>query len=157
MIKTTLLLICVSSAAFSQGPDDTNIKDTLRFIRLAETKKNLSFSEEKLLKVNEILDDVEARHIDQGKKERELRRQIDQGGLSENQAKAILDDFRNVRKAQSDLEFQLFDRIQEVLTPLESIEFFVFYYEFKQKIARRINMLKQDQRPMDQRPMKRRR
>jgi len=143
----TQLILFATTSFWAQAPDRAQVKDTLRFIRLAETRKQLSFNEEKLLKVNEILDEIEDRRIDLGQRERQLKKQVARPGLTEQKAVELLQSFRQMKQEQAELDLLLFDRIQAVLNPLETIEFFGFYADFKRQLAKRVNMLRQRERP----------
>jgi len=99
------------------------------------------------LVLNEILDQFEAERIELGKLERDMKRSISKETLTEEEAGQLLSEFRQIKKSQAELGLRLFDRIQKALTPLETIEFYKFYDAFNRKISKRINMLKQNQRP----------
>lgn len=128
--------------------------ETLRFIRLAETKKNLNLEEAKLLKLNEMLDDYEARRFQVTQKQMRLHHRI-KLGFDREDAPEILKDLRQVREELAKLDDELWDRTEQILDPYEAIEFFQFYSNFQNEVRRRIRALRE--RPGQQdRPMFRR-
>jgi len=149
------LLLLPAIGLSQERDDDTSIKETLRFIRLAETRKNLDFSEDKLIAVNDILDMVEDRKIELIKSEKMMKNRISRPGLSEKEAAKLLIEFRALKKEHSGLDLLLFDHIQKTLTPLETIAFFTFYDKFKRKLAQQIKRLRRQNNPRKPYPKRR--
>jgi hypothetical protein len=146
LIYLPLLLLPAIGLSQERG-DDTSIKETLRFIRLAETRKNLDFSADKLIAVNDILDMVEDRKIELIKSEKMMKSRISRPGLSEKEAAKLLIEFRALKKEHAGLDLLLFDHIQKTLTPLETIAFFTFYDKFKRKLAQQVKRLRRQNNP----------
>ena len=148
---------CVSVLPLlAQNQKLEEIRETLRFIRLAETKKNLSFDETKLLKINEILDEYEDQRLNLKAREQRIHRKLrfrnEEGRSGDDQA--LLDEIVAHKKAQMASDLDLLDRVQEVLTPSETIQFYMFYTKFQREIQKRIRMLQRD-RNMPKRKMRR--
>lgn len=147
----------VFSAAWTpplRAQDDTFADDameTLRFIRLAETKKNLNLEESKLLKLNEMLDDYEARRFQLTQRQMRLHHRI-KVGFEREDAPEILQNLKEVRIAMAKLDNELWDRTEKILDPLEAIEFFQFYSNFQNEVRRRIRALR-DRSGQNNRPM----
>ena len=117
------------------------VRDTLRFVRLAETRKNLSFDDETLLRVNEVLDAVEDRRFALIIREQRVKQRVRQGNLSDEEADTLLDEMIAIRKGIAENETEMWSQIRSLLTPSQAIEFFAFYGKFTREIQRRIRML----------------
>jgi len=122
------------------------IKETLRFIRLAETKKNLSFSEEKLLLVNEIADRFEEVRFDNRAKERRLRMRLRRAQSTGEDATAIIDELMTLKRRELTAEQTMWTEIKEKLDPAEAVAFFTFYERFQRDVQRRIRQLQAQRR-----------
>lgn len=114
------------------------IRESLRFVRMAESRKRLGFSDEKLLDVNELLDRMEAQKIDLISREHQLRRKLQRKDFSEDEAEALFDELLTVKKDIMNNETQLWSGIRDILNPQESIEFFLFYDRFTKEVQRRM-------------------
>ena len=137
------ILLVLGLAVQAQAPNFEEIRDTLRFVRLAESKKQLSFDEDKLLKVNEILDDIEERKFELVAREQRVRRRARNQDLSDEQATRFLEEMVSIKKETMENELSLVTRIQEVLTPRECIELLTFYNKFTREVQKKIRMLQQ--------------
>ncbi len=160
MKKVIILIFCllIPVGLFAQPPrgEKPNLKeirDTLRFVRLAESKKRLSFDEDKLLKVNEILDVFEEQKFALIAREHKLRKEAGKNP-SDEEATRLLDDVITLKREMMDNDISLWTRIRETLTPRESIEFFMFYEKFSRDVQRRIRMLQQRDRGVGRRRRK---
>lgn len=148
MKMKTLMLIMLASLAcmsYAQPPEFPNEEalETLRFIRMAETKKALDFlSEEQLLDLNALLDEHEKERITIRRKEFKAVQRVRQGNLDEAEAGQILDQLVALRKQMHDGEMKLHQDVRAMLNNAESLAFFTFYEEFQRKIRRRISMLR---------------
>ena len=139
MKKLFLLLLPLS--LWSQEPVFNEMIDTVRFIRLAETKKQLKFEENKLLKLNEILDQYEEKKFSLVHRENQTKRIIASGNYKDGSEKELLKEYRDLRESFFKNELTLIDEVQELLTPKESMEFFVFYERFQRDIFQRARRL----------------
>lgn len=143
-----IALVCTASALVAQPPDfpGEEALETVRFIRLAETKKQLDFlSEDQLLELNKILDDYEQKRFDIRKQEVTLRQQVKSGQADEEQAGQLLDEFFALRNAIHQNEMALQKDVRALLNNVESLAFFEFYNDFQRQIRRRIHMLRRGQ------------
>lgn len=131
----------------------SEIQDTLRFIRLAESKKNLEFSEDKLLKVNALADVLEAKRFEVRREEGRLNRQIRQAYDGGGDETAAIDQLMQLRAEQMAAEQAFWSDIKDVLTPQEATRFFIFYEKFQKEVQRRVRSLQQER--MQQRRNKR--
>ena len=154
-MKTVLtVLILIPGFFLCAAPQGRNIEDvmeTLRFIRLAETKKKLPFGEETLLKLNEVLDKFEEKRFALKSKERRTRWRAGSGSYSDQEAKSIIEEMIAIKKGTLENEAWLWERIQAILTPKQALDFFVFYEQFQKEVQQRIRMLQQERRGMNQR------
>lgn len=156
-----ILSIFMGLPLLAQPKDTEEIRETLRFIRLAETKKNLDFSDEKLLKLNEILDDYEGKHLKLRHQHFKILKQLHNANeMTEPQAKEIMDAHYENRTATHDLEKNLIGDVRAILNNQESVQFFKFYDRFQKKVKRRIRSLQSErgdgQRGKQRRPGMRR-
>ncbi|CAM2065815.1 hypothetical protein SCOR_10580 [Sulfidibacter corallicola] len=153
IVKTVGLAILVSltfagaAASAQDNPRVNEIRETLRFIRLAESRKSLDLSDEKLLEVNEILDEFEARQIELRQKQRKLNMRVN---IGEGDPNELLDQYMAVKQDLHDNELDMYRKIREKLTPDESLQFFKFYVKFQKKVQRQARELQQG--PRRQRP-----
>ncbi len=144
------LLLCISlvvmhAGAFAQGQPPVQdaekmkeIRESLRFVRLAESRKRLSFSDEKLLEVNNVLDEMEGQKIELIAREHRLRRTLEAGNLSDEEAGNIFDEIIEVKKQILENETRLWTSVRDLLTPRESVDFFLFYDRFTREVQRRM-------------------
>ncbi|MBO1320174.1 hypothetical protein [Acanthopleuribacter pedis] len=114
------------------------IQETLRFVRLAETRKNLDFSDEKLLDLNEILDEYEANQLKLKQRQRRLKMRLNEGPADKAQ---LIDEYFAVKVSVHENEMAMWKKVRELLTPDETIEFFTFYQEFQRKVQQRARQL----------------
>ena len=155
MKKIMLLgaMLCYGLGLWAQAPKKLEeVRDTLRFIRLAETKKQLPFDDETLLEINAILDEIEERRFDLMAREMNLHRRTKLPDLSEEEAGQVLDELQSIKKQTLENEMALWSRIREVLQPKEAMQFFTFYGKFTREIQRRIRMLQQQGKNRRDRP-----
>ncbi len=128
--------------------------ETIRFIRLAETKKNLDLSDDLLLKVNEIFDDYEHKRFTLIRQEQMFKRRGSSRSISVEEAETTFADFLKVRQQLHDLEMQLWNDMSKVLNGQQVIDVFVFYDQFQKEVFRRIRNLQEKR--MNNRPRQRR-
>ncbi len=139
-----LLLLCAPLLA--QGPRLKEAQETLRFIRLAETRRNLQLEESKLLRLNEILDGYEATRLELKANEAQLTSALQKDKGSDEHSNRLLDDFAKYRKQQMENDLKLISDVRALLTPSESLTFFAFYERFQQDVQRRIRNFQQERR-----------
>lgn len=140
----TCFILCFSLPSLAQGEERLNeVKDGMRFIRLAETRKNLDFSDEKLLQLNERLDSYEETRIKLRMRERRLTSALRKDKTDSN---SLLDEYQSLKKEGLENELSLIKDVRAMLTPDEAVAFFRFYQSFNRDVQRRIRRL-QD-RPM---------
>ena len=152
------LLCCLFAPllpVLAQGRNLEEVRDTLRFIRLAETKKNLSFDEEKLVAVNDLLDTFEEKQFELRQKERRLRFVSQKSDLTDSEAEEVLAAFVQLRKDMLANDLDLWTKIRGILSPRESVEFFTFYEHFQREIQRRIRTLQGEDGPVMKRNKRR--
>ncbi len=146
-MKYALLLTMLAPALgwAQQTPNEARmeeLRETLRFIRLAETKKKLSFEEGKLLQLNELLDDYEAKRLDLNAQERRLRQRLKlQGAVDDPTAETYLNEYAEIKKAELTNNLQLWEQLKTFLTPSETLAFIQFYDEFQRTVQRRARQL----------------
>jgi len=141
--------LLASAAAQQNGPAAETvdeIKDTLRFVRLAESKKALSFSEDKLLAVNEIADRFEETRFDLRAKERRLRFRLRRTQDSGGDGTAIIDEILALQTEEKAAERTMWEAVKKALTPTEAVAFYVFYERFQRDVQRRIRQLQGQRR-----------
>lgn len=155
-LSITLCLLC-GVTLLAQPQDLEEMRETLRFIRLAETKKNLEFSDEKLLKLNEILDEYEAEHIQVRHDYLNLIRQfVSSKELEATEAKTILDAYQANRLKNMQVETQLIADVRTVLNDQEALQFIRFYERFQRKVKRNLRAVQRERDGDGERPMRRR-
>ena len=137
----------------AQQRDVGEVRDTLRFLRLAETKKQLSLSEEKLLRVNEIFDRFEEVKFKLKAQERNLRRQIAGGDAGSDGAERLMNALSDLRRDNYQNETETWLELRKILTPPEALQLFVFYEKFQRDVQRRIHMLRENRRMKRRSPM----
>lgn len=120
------------------GADLEKVQETLRFVRLAETRKNLSFSDEKLLALNEILDGFEATQLQLKHRERRLHFRLKNGRAD---SQKMLDEYVAIKEETHQNEMAMWKKVRVLLQPDEAVEFFTFYAEFQRKVQQRIRQL----------------
>jgi len=135
----------------AQQPRAEEARETLRFIRLAESKKNLDFSEDKLLQVNELLDRFEEAKIAAVRRESEIRRRLTGGAYSEDESQQLLDELLQVRGRQHQNEMDLWRDVKAILSPAECLELWLFYDRFQKEVYRRIRSIREDRQQSFQR------
>lgn len=132
------------------------VRDTIRFIRLAESRKRLTFSDEKLLVVNDYLDQYEEKKFALKQEESTLQRQVLRGNFAVGEADKVLDALIANKKAVMELDMTLFAEMRRMLTPEEALEFFAFYELFQREVQRRVRSLMRERmnnrRPFRQKP-----
>lgn len=148
-----ILMMALGAASFAapQGRNVDEVMETLRFIRLAETKKKLPFGEETLLKLNEILDKFEEQRFNLKSGERRTRWRVRDSNYSDKQAQSIIEEMIAIKKSNLENEVWLWERIQTILTPTQALEFFAFYEKFQRDVQKRIRRLQQERRGLNQR------
>ena len=142
-------LLMIGATAQQNGPVNEavdEIKDTLRFLRLAESKKALSFSEEKLLAVNEIADRFEDTRFDIRAKERRLRFRLRRAQTSGGNGTAIIDQIMALKARELEAERTMWSAVKETLTATEAVAFYAFYERFQRDVQRRIRQLQGQRR-----------
>lgn len=148
MIQKVLLSLCLLvsfSPLWAQpGKLDQEAMETLRFIRLAETKKRLNLDDSTLLSLNNMLDSYEIRRYELHKRQGEIHRKI-VNGYDEAKAKELLRELRQVKREMSENETFLWDEAEKILEPHQALEFFQFYAKFQSEVRRRVRALR-DQR-----------
>ena len=139
------VLILMGAVSFSQNPSPEQeakkmkeIRESLRFVRLAESRKRLGFSDEKLMEVNQLLDQMEGQKIDLIAREHRLRRNLGAPSLTDEEAESLFDELLAVKKEIMENETRLWTGIRGMLTPRESVEFFLFYDRFTKEVQRRM-------------------
>jgi len=139
------VLILMGAVSFSQNPSPEQeakkmkeIRESLRFVRLAESRKRLGFSDEKLMEVNQLLDQMEGQKIDLIAREHRLRRNLGAPSLTDVEAESLFDELLAVKKEIMENETRLWTGIRGMLTPRESVEFFLFYDRFTKEVQRRM-------------------
>ncbi len=147
--RTLLLMLPLCATLFAQGPRLKEAQETLRFIRLAETRRNLELEESKLLKLNELLDGYEATRLELKAQEAALTLALGKDHRSDEQNNRLLDDFAKFRKQQLDNDLKLITDVRALLAPAEAVSFFVFYERFQQDVQRRIRNFQQERRGME--------
>ena len=144
-MKGTILLIFLMTGFLPLlGQNIDEARETIRFIRLAETKKNLDIEESKLLALNERLDAFEEQRFELKKKERILNRQLMGETLDEASAAALLDQLMTNRETTAALEISLYKDVRGILTALETVQFVAFYQRFQRDVQRRIRSLQKE-------------
>lgn len=145
-----LLLSFLLAPLFSQsGRMDEEAMETIRFIRLAETKKNLNFDEDTLLKLNAMLDTYEEKRFELMRQQLRVHHAIRQG-FTEEAAVELLQELRRVRDAISANDTALWNDAEKLLKPHEALAFYQFYSEFQSDVRRRVRAL-QDERRLNNR------
>ena len=146
--RSALMLIFLGSAiSWAQnGGRMDEAQETLRFIRLAETKKNLNLDEAKLLKVNDILDEFEAARFDLRKRQGIAYRRVQAGKYRDDEAVELVTQLKGIKREMLEGEMALWDKIEAVLTPSETLEFIQFYERFQKDVMRRVRLLQQERR-----------
>jgi hypothetical protein len=162
-MRSTALLLCFSFLLVAQdrppGPVDNPLleeaRETVRFIRLAETRKRLDFDEKKLLALNERLDAFEERKFSLLHQERLIHKRVLEKEYSPGEENQILQQFNDLREKIHRNEMGLYQELVEILSPAETLEFFVFYEQFQRDIGLRIRQLQQrrNQGGMPERPL----
>lgn len=147
--RALFLLLLFCAPLLAQGPRLKEAQETLRFIRLAETRRNLQLEENKLLRLNEILDGYEATRLELKANEAHLTNALAKDSRSEEQNNRLLDDFAKYRKQQLENDLKLIADVRALLTPSEAVNFFAFYERFQQDVQRRIRNFQQERRGMD--------
>jgi len=164
-MKTIWILLLLTSAAYAQGPrrggnfkgkqnqqrqqgpDMAELRETLRFIRLAETKKSLNLSEEKLLQVNQILDEIDDHRFNLKQEERQLKQSLKRAMRNESgEGLAIVDEIVAARQRTAQLEVEMWTKIKATLTDDEAVDFILFFERFQRDVQRRIRMLQNQRR-----------
>lgn len=149
-----LLATALTPPMMAQTADLGEAQETIRFIRLAQTKKQLDYDDQTLLKVNEVFDHYESARFKLIHKEAELRRRGMSDDLSDQEASATFDEFRAVREELHDLENQLWNDMGGFLSGKQLIEVFIFYDQFQKEIfrrARNVQQKRQSNRPQQRR------
>lgn len=154
-MKTVSLIFLLFLGAYSfaapQGRNIDEVLETLRFIRLAETQKRLPFDDQTLLKLNAILDEFEEKRFSLKNEERQVRWRIGGGNYNDAEASVIIEEMIAIKKRTLENEAWLWERVQALLTPKQTLEFFVFYEAFQKEVQKRIRMLQQERRGLNQR------
>jgi hypothetical protein len=128
------------------------VRETLRFIRLAETRKDLAeFGEEKLLQLNEMLDEFVARRLELKGAERMLHKRIVQGVSTDAEAEELLAELTRTKRAFHESELEMVAEARKILTPRETITFLRFYERFQREVQRRVRQLQRQKRPGNRR------
>ena len=146
-----LLLAFLAPTLFAQQPSQEAL-ETLRFVRMAETKKNLGFLDDAtLLKLNEILDDYEKKRFELRRKEARLKIQAAaaEEELDDATAAQLLERWHEVRASTYQNDTQMHQQVRELLDNKSAVRFYVFYEKFQRDVRRRINKLRgeNNQRP----------
>ena len=142
MKNLVILALCLFGvSAGAQPPNPEEAQETLRFIRLAESKKSLSLDENKLLQLNEILDDFEAERFALKRQEIKLRRQIKRSADNETKADRLISDMIALKRRTLENEINLWTRVQKGFSAGETIEIFTFYEKFQRDVQRKVRML----------------
>ncbi|MDJ0836057.1 MAG: hypothetical protein QNK37_06030 [Acidobacteriota bacterium] len=132
-----------------QGPanaDAQEMRETLRFLRLAETKKNLDLPEDKLLAVNDIFDQFEEERFNSRLKERRIRMQIRRARRQGDPAVDLVDQLMALRKVNVETEKKMWDKIKETVNQDQAVDVFNFYETFQRDVQRRIRTLQKERR-----------
>lgn len=158
-----MVLLCSFSfflVAQDRPPGDDNplldeARETVRFIRLAETRKRLNFEEKKLLTLNEKLDSFEERKFSLLHRERQIHKRVLEKEYAAGEEKQLLQQFNELRESIHRNEMGLYQELAEILSPSEILDFFVFYEQFQRDIGMRIRQLQQrrNQGGMPERPL----
>jgi hypothetical protein len=136
-----LLWTCPISAQEEEAHGTTQeARETLRFIRLAETRRSLNFPEETLIQLNLYLDDYERDRFLLTKKELRLKRQTQNLDLVEH-PEQLLQEWKTLKQAQYDLDLKFLAGLEERLTSRQTIEFLAFYDQLKKKVTQRLRTL----------------
>lgn len=145
-VKTLIwtLLASLACVTYAQPPElpGEEALETVRFIRLAETKKALDFlSEDQLLQLNDILDSYEKKRFENRRQEVALRPQVKTSQTDASKAGELLDQFIALRDERHQNDKALYQEVRALLNDSEALAFFAFYEDFQNKIRRRIHML----------------
>jgi len=157
MMRALGFIVLLISPAVAQDLDNSRVeelRETLRFIRLAETKKKLPFNEDKLLRLNAMLDDYEAKRFELNRQERKLRQRIKLMESTEDaQAELVLDEYIALKKSEAENNIKLWEDLKQFLSPAERLQFLRFYEEFQREVQRRARMM-QNRRNGPRRPFR---
>ena len=153
-----ILLLTATTSALAQrgrnmGRGLEEMQETVRFIRLAESKKELSFSDETLLKANEIADAFETARIKIKQQERRLNfqmRRAQRTGQVNGASMELVDQLIGLRKKEMDLQVKMWADLKAALTPDEAVQYYAFYERFSKDVRRRIQKLQRDRRQGNQ-------
>ena len=147
------VLICWGAClgAWSQEERFEEVRETLRFLRLAETRKQLPFDEDTLLKLNELLDDYEKELVQARRGESGVMAQLRRAknkNLDDQEAAALLERVVAMKKAKLERDLDLLERVGSLLTPSETIIFYDFYERHQRNVQKRVRALMQERRRM---------
>lgn len=137
-VVTGIGLTFFSQVAIAQPPRYEEVAETIRFIRLAESKRQLDFSEEKLLKVNEALEAFEQKRFALVKRENELKRMAVEEQYPQGGGQELIDELLSIRERICKEETDLWHAMQTFLTPQEVIRVWVFYDRFQREVFKKI-------------------
>lgn len=132
---------------WAQAPPEREAGETIRFIRLAETKRQLDLGEEKLLRLNEILDAYEHKRFGLIRKEQNLRREAQNPDLPPDKGFALLEDYLAVQDEMHQNERQLWKTIKAEFPPDEAFKIWMFYEKFQKEMLKRLKTI-HDRRKM---------
>ena len=128
------------------GPMDAQkldeMRDTIRFLRLSESRKKLNFNEDKLLMINEIFDALEELRFKTRGEEMQLRQTLIHEKASVEERVAALRELNALRQKMTTGEVETWALLEQKLTPEELLEVFVFYEKFQRDVRRRLGQLR---------------
>ena len=146
LIPLTLCSLVMAQPGQRQAGDIQELRETLRFMRLAESKKNLNLPEDKLLAVNELFDAFEEKRFATRRQGRQLEKRIRQAKKSGEDTTGLIDDRLNLRMNDLKAEMALWASLKDSLSPTEAGETYIFYERFQRDVQRRIRSLQRDRR-----------
>jgi len=146
-LLVTILICCACGQAVTArvqqpGRRVSEAQETLRFLRLAETRKNLDFSDEKLLALNDILDDFEKERFNLTRERQKLHRLLMAADSHDDaESTRLLEAFVGNKQKILASELAMVDRVKKILTPAETLRFVVFYEKFQRDLQRKLRLL----------------
>lgn len=159
-MKKTLLAILLGfcpALLFGGQPNQNKmeeIQETLRFLRLAESRKALEMDENALLKLNEVADRYEAEKMQLKRREMILERQAEQDTVD---AESWLREYQAVKEAMAANEKTFITSVRASANAEQAKSFIVFYEKFQRQVQRRVRTLQNQNGPQSNRFPNRRR
>ena len=117
------------------------MRDTIRFLRLSESRKKLDFDDEKLVMINEVFDGLEEARFEMRGLEMNLRKTVTSKKASVEDRVTALNQLIEARQKLVEGEAQTWAELEEKLTKEELLEVFLFYEKFQKDVRRRLGQL----------------